>query len=46
MACKYCEDMDFFYQIVCYIPTENGSSIDIPINHCPACGRKLTEEED
>ena len=46
MSCKYCEDMDFFYQIVCYIPTESGGSVDVPINHCPACGRKLAEEEE
>lgn len=44
-SCKYCEDMDFFYRIVCYIPTEYGGAMDIPINHCPACGRKLAEED-
>ena len=44
-GCKYCEDVDVLYDIVCYIPTENGSSIDIPLHYCPACGRKLAEEE-
>lgn len=43
--CKYCDDEDMMHDIVCYFPTDNGSSISIPINHCPACGRKLTEEE-
>lgn len=46
MNCKYCEDMDLFYQIVCYIPTESGGAVDIPINYCPACGRKLAEGEE
>ena len=46
MSCKFCEDMDFFYQIVCYIPAESGGAIDIPINHCPACGRKLVKGEE
>ena len=45
MSCKYCEDRDALYDVVCYIPTENGSSIDIPVNFCPRCGEKLTEEE-
>jgi hypothetical protein len=43
--CKYCDDEDMLHDIVCYLPTENGSSISIPMNHCPACGRKLAEEE-
>jgi hypothetical protein len=43
--CKYCDDEDMMHDIVCYFPTDNGSSISIPINHCPACGRKLAEEE-
>lgn len=44
MRCKYCDDEDMLHDIVCYLPTENGSSINIPIIHCPACGRKVTEE--
>lgn len=43
-GCKYCDDEDMLHDIVCYLPTENGSSIDIPIIHCPACGRKVTGE--
>lgn len=41
--CKYCEDLDNLYDIVCYIPTEDGDSIDIPVNFCPVCGRNLEE---
>ena len=39
--CKYCIDMDVIYDIVCYIPTDNGSSIDVPVRYCPYCGREL-----
>jgi hypothetical protein len=41
--CKYCNDLDWLYEIVCYVPTENGGSVYIPVNYCPACGRKLDE---
>lgn len=41
-GCKYCEDMNEMYETVCYIPHDNGSATDIPVNFCPNCGRKLT----
>ena len=43
-TCEFCVDLDWLYDIVCYIPTENGSSVNVPVNFCPCCGRKLTEE--
>lgn len=39
--CRYCEDLDWLYEIVCYVPTENGGSVNIPVNYCPVCGRRL-----
>lgn len=39
--CKLCEDLDRVYDIVCYIPTDSGGSIDLPVHYCPQCGRKL-----
>ena len=44
--CKYCEDLDWLHDIVCYVPTEDGKSVDIPVEHCPCCGRDLTEGEE
>lgn len=41
-SCQYCEDTDKLYDAVCYIPQDNGNAIDIFINYCPNCGRKLT----
>ena len=41
--CKYCSDLDVFMETVYYIPTDSGGYIDIPVNYCPACGRKLDE---
>lgn len=40
-ACEYCKDVDTLYDLVCYIPTKNGFSIDVPVNYCPVCGRNL-----
>lgn len=42
-GCKYCHDLNWLYKIVCYVPTKNGGSVSIPVNCCPACGRKLYE---
>ena len=39
--CKFCEDLDWMYDVVCYIPNENGSETDIPVNFCPNCGAKM-----
>ena len=39
--CEFCKDLDNIYEIVCYILTNNGSAIDIPINFCPNCGSKI-----
>ena len=39
--CKYCIDLDWIYDIMCYVPTNNGSSVDIPVRYCPYCGREL-----
>lgn len=41
--CKWCEDMDEVYEIVCYLPHDNGSATDIPLRFCPMCGRRLEE---
>ena len=41
-SCSYCEDEDEMYNIVCYIPNDNGGATYVPINFCPNCGRKLT----
>lgn len=41
--CRYCEDSDWLYEIVCYVPADNGGSVDIPVNYCPVCGRKLDD---
>ena len=42
--CVYCSDKDFMIDnTVCYIPTDDGSSIDIPVNFCPNCGDRLYE---
>lgn len=45
-ACGYCEDLDWLSKIVCYVPIENEhfkDRINIPVNYCPVCGRKLDE---
>ena len=39
--CKFCEDYDKFGEIVCYLPTENGEAIPVPLNYCPNCGAKM-----
>ena len=39
--CHICEDYDRFMEIVCYLPTESGGAITIPLNHCPNCGAKI-----
>ena len=39
--CKFCEDYDKFMEIVCYLPTENGGSTPVPLNHCPNCGSRM-----
>ena len=43
--CYYCRDKyEMVQNTVCYIPTDNGSSIDIPVNFCPCCGARLEGE--
>lgn len=39
--CEFCRNLDKVYEMVCYVPTDNGSSINIPINFCPKCGSKI-----
>lgn len=39
--CEYCDD-DKMVAAVCYIPDDNGNDPNVPIDHCPACGRPLT----
>lgn len=40
--CRFCEDYDEFSQIVCYLPTDNGGCIPVPMNRCPVCGADMT----
>lgn len=39
--CELCKDIDRIYEMVCYIPTDNGGAIYVPINFCPKCGSKI-----
>lgn len=39
-GCKFCTKYDI-EDLVCYIPLDNGSSIDAYTNFCPMCGRPL-----
>ena len=39
--CKFCEDLDWMQDIVCYVPHDNGNSTDIPVKYCPNCGAKM-----
>lgn len=41
VGCKFCENDSLLVDIVCYIPTDDGSSIDIPVRYCPHCGAKM-----
>ena len=43
--CWLCDDYDILVEMVCYLPSENGGAATIPINYCPACGRKVDEED-
>ena len=43
--CPLCEQTYAIEDIVCYLPLDSGNSIDISINYCPKCGRKLVEED-
>ena len=44
--CKFCEDYDKFGEIVCYLPTENGEAIPVPLNCCPNCGARMDGDGD
>lgn len=39
--CKFCEDLDKMYEVVCYLPHDSGDATDIPINYCPNCGSDM-----
>lgn len=42
--CGYCADRELIMNnTVCYIPTDDGGSVDIPVNFCPNCGDRLYE---
>ena len=43
--CRFCKDMDIINELVCYLPKENGSAVDVPINFCPKCGADMRESE-
>ena len=42
--CRFCKDMDIINELVCYLPKENGSAVDVPINFCPKCGADMKGE--
>jgi hypothetical protein len=46
VGCKWCEDEYARDNLVCYIPTDDGSSIDPPVRYCPSCGRRIFEEAE
>lgn len=41
VGCKFCEDDYSLDNLVCYIPTDDGASIDPPVRYCPFCGAKV-----
>ncbi len=43
--CEFCEDLDRFREIVCYLPHESGHATDIPMHHCPNCGAEVDCEQ-
>ena len=45
VGCKFCENDSLLDDLVCYIPTDDGASIDPPVRYCPFCGRRILEEE-
>lgn len=44
VGCVFCLDEDWLSDIVCYVPNDAGGAKDIPVRHCPCCGRKIWEE--
>lgn len=44
-GCKFCEDLDWMYEVVCYHPNDNGGATDIPINYCPNCGADMRGDD-
>lgn len=42
--CWLCGNEDNINQVVCYLPADNGGATDIPLRHCPICGRQLEED--
>lgn len=43
VGCKWCDEYALD-NLVCYIPTNDGASIDPPVRYCPFCGRRILEE--
>lgn len=41
VGCKFCENDSLLADLVCYIPTDDGLSIDIPVHYCPNCGARM-----
>ena len=41
VGCKFCENDSLLDDLVCYIPTDDGASIDPPVRYCPFCGSKM-----
>ena len=44
-GCELC-NRDDFDELVCYIPLDNGYSLNADVNFCPRCGRAPKGEDN